>query len=296
VQQITLESEGLRFSALAAGKGPLILCLHGFPDNYHSYDQQIPALVDAGFRVVVPMLRGYEPQSQPPDGDYHLNKMVKDVLGWIDQLGAEKAHLVGHDWGAVIGYLTANTAPTALHSLTTLAIPPLQALPAAIRNNPKQLLLSWYTLFFQLRGLSDWWVERSDWRFIEQLWHRWSPTWSIPHTTLASVKDTFAQPGVKKAALTYYRHSFDTFSAQGREVANAMALPTHTPTLALGGWEDGCMSAKLYDSPLHAGHFSAGLRIERIKGAGHFLHQEQPELVNELLLSWIVQHSPAQQL
>jgi len=103
VQQITLESEGLRFSALAAGKGPLILCLHGFPDNYHSYDQQIPALVDAGFRVVVPMLRGYEPQSQPPDGDYHLNKMVKDVLGWIDQLGAEKAHLVGHDWGAVIG-------------------------------------------------------------------------------------------------------------------------------------------------------------------------------------------------
>ncbi len=291
MQNITLKNGRLSFSAIEAGEGPLVLCLHGFPDNYHSYDQQIPALVNAGFRVVIPMLRGYEPQSQPSNGDYHLNKMVEDVQGWINQLGAKKAHLVGHDWGAVIGYLTANTAPELLHSLTTLAIPPLQDLSVAIRNNPKQLLLSWYTLFFQLRGLSDWWVERSDWKFIEQLWHRWSPTWKIPQTTLASVKHTFAQPGVKKAALTYYRHSFDNRSAQSKEIATTRALPTNTPTLAIAGWEDGCMSAKLYDSPLHARHFSAGLKIERINGAGHFLHQEQPELVNELLLSWIIQHN-----
>ena len=72
------------------------------------------------------MMRGYEPQSQPADGDYHLNHMVEDVIAWIDQLGEQKVHLVGHDWGAIVGYLTANTVPDRLHSLTTFAIAPLQ--------------------------------------------------------------------------------------------------------------------------------------------------------------------------
>jgi len=118
LQQIVLNNKGLKFSALEDGKGPLVLCLHGFPDNYHSFDSQIPALVEAGYRVVVPMLRGYEPQSQPADGDYHLNNMVEDVITWIDQLGEEKVHLVGHDWGALIGYLTATMHSDRLLSLT----------------------------------------------------------------------------------------------------------------------------------------------------------------------------------
>jgi pimeloyl-ACP methyl ester carboxylesterase len=290
VKQIVLENNQLRFSAFENGSGPLVLCLHGFPDNYHSYDQQIATLANAGYRVVVPMLRGYEPQSQPADGDYHLNQMVEDVVAWIDQLGEEKVHLVGHDWGAVIGYLTANTAPDRLLSLTTFAIAPLQGMPHAIRKNLRQILLSWYTMFFQLRGLSDWWVERSDWKFIEKLWRDWSPTWDIPKPTLDSVKHTFAQPGVKEAALTYYRHSFDSRSPQAKEIATTMALRTPTPTLAVGGWDDGCMSAKLYDSAARPDYFPGGLRVERIKGAGHFLHQERPEEVNKLLVAWLKQH------
>ncbi len=286
MQKIVLKSGELRFSAFEAGEGPLVLCLHGFPDNYHSYDQQIPALVDAGYWVVVPMMRGYEPQSQPADGDYHLNRMVEDVVAWIDQLGAERVHLVGHDWGAIVGYLTANTVPERLHSLTTFAIAPLQGLPDAIRQNPRQIRLSWYTMFFQLRGLSDWWVERSDWQFIERLWRDWSPTWDIPQSTLDSVKQTLAQPGVKKAALSYYRHSFDRWSAQAKEIADTMARKTLTPTLAVGGWDDGCMAAELYDSAARPENFPAGIRVERLKDAGHFLHQEQPEIVNDLLLDW----------
>lgn len=291
MQQIILKNNSLRFSALEAGEGPLVLCLHGFPDNYHSYDQQIPSLVDAGYRVVVPMMRGYEPQSQPADGDYHLNNMVEDVIAWIDQLGEEQVHLVGHDWGALVGYLMANTAPDRLLSLTTFAIPPLQGLPIAIRENPRQLLLSWYTMFFQLRGLSDWWVERSDWKFIEKLWRNWSPGWDIPQSTLDSVKQTLVQPGVKEAALTYYRHSFDSRSAQAKDIASTRAQITATPTMAVGGWKDGCMSAKLYDSAARPEDFPGGLRVERIEGAGHFLHQEQPGIVNELLVSWLNQHN-----
>jgi len=141
-------------------------------------------------------------------------------------------------------------------------------------------------MFFQLRGLSDWWVERSDWQFIERLWRDWSPTWDIPQSTLDSVKQTLAQPGVKKAALSYYRHSFDRWSAQAKEIADTMARKTLTPTLAVGGWDDGCMAAELYDSAARPENFPAGIRVERLKDAGHFLHQEQPEIVNDLLLDW----------
>lgn len=291
MKQITLNNNALRFSAFDDGEGPLVLCLHGFPDNYHSYDHQVPRLIEAGYRVVVPMLRGYEPQSQPPDRDYHLNNMVDDVVAWIDQLGEEKVHLVGHDWGALISYLTANTAPERLLSLTTLAIPPLQRLSVAVRQNPRQILLSWYTVFFQLRGLSDWWVEKSDWQFIEKLWRDWSPGWDIPEATLDSVKHTLAQPGVKEAALMYYRQSFDRRSNQAKLVASTMEKKTNTPTLAIGGWNDGCMSARLYNSAAREEDFPGGLRVERIEGAGHFLHQEQPRIVNELLVSWLDQHN-----
>ena len=291
MQKIVLNNGELRFSAFAGGEGPMVLCLHGFPDNYHSYDQQIPTLVEAGYRVVVPMMRGYEPQSQPSDGDYHLNRIVEDVVAWIIQLGAEKVHLVGHDWGAIVAYLTANTVPDRIHSLSTFAVAPLQGLPIAIRQNPRQILLSWYTLFFQLRGLSDWWVERSDWQFIEKLWHDWSPTWDIPRSTLDSVKETLAQPGVKQAALSYYRHSFDRWSSQAKGIASTMERKTLTPTLAVGGWDDGCMAAELYESAARPEYFPAGIRIERLSGAGHFVHQEQPETVNQLLLAWFNQHA-----
>ena len=93
--------------------------------------------------------------------------------------------------------------------------------------------------------------------------------------------------GVKEAALTYYRHSFDSRSAQAKNIKNTMALKTLTPTLAIGGWDDGCMSAKLYDSAARPDDFPGGLSVERIRGAGHFLHQEAPEKANKLLLAWL---------
>lgn len=102
---VVLERGDLRFTAYAAGDGPLVLCVHGFPDNAHTFQQQFAALVAAGYRVVAPTIRGYEPGSQPKDGDYRIEELAGDVIAWIDHLGADKAHLVGHDWGAVMAYV-----------------------------------------------------------------------------------------------------------------------------------------------------------------------------------------------
>ena len=283
---LTLHANGLSFSAFARGEGPVALCLHGFPDNARSFRHQLPVLADAGFRAVAPTLRGYEPSSQPDDGDYHIVRMAEDVVGWIDDLGEERVHLVGHDWGAVIGYAAAALAPARLHTLTTLAIPHPGRLQPAIRKVPSQLRNSWYMMFFQLRGLADHVVERGDWALIEKLWRDWSPGWSPPPEELAAVKRTLGQPGVKKAALAYYRAMFSRGDA-AKETTRLLDSKIQVPTLALTGALDGCMDSCLHDLALHESDFPKGLRVERVEGAGHFLHQEKPETVNPLLLEWL---------
>jgi pimeloyl-ACP methyl ester carboxylesterase len=284
----TLHANGLEFSALVQGEGAIVLCLHGFPDNQRSFRLQLPALAAAGYRAIAPTLRGYEPSSQPADGDYHIVRMAEDVVGWIDDLGADRVHLVGHDWGAVIGYAAAALAPSRLHSLTTIAIPhPGRLQDGAIQQVPSQLRNSWYMMFFQLRGIADHVVERNDWALIEKLWRDWSPGWSPPPEELAAVKRTLALPGVKQAALGYYRAMFG-FRAEGaKETRRLLESKIETRTLALTGALDGCMDTRLHDLAMHADDFPNGMRVERIEDAGHFVHQERPEQVNMLLVDWL---------
>ncbi len=287
-ETLTLRANGLTFSALAAGQGEVVLCLHGFPDNMRSFRFQLPTLAAAGYRAVSPMIRGYEPSSQPADGDYHLIRMAEDVVGWIDELGEERVHLVGHDWGALISYATAAYAPHRLRSLTTLAIPhPGRLRTDGIAKLPSQLWNSWYVFFFQLRGLADLVVEARDWAFIEKLWRDWSPGWELPSAELDHVKRTLAQPGVKRAALGYYRAMLNPFSGAAKDTEKLLSAKTPVRTLAFTGALDGCMDTRLHDVAMVDGDFPAGMEVARVAGAGHFLHQEKPEEVNRLLIDWL---------
>jgi len=288
VEEIVLNANGLRFSALTQGEGRIVLCLHGFPDNMRSFRHQLPALAAAGFRAVSPTLRGYEPSSQPADGDYHIVRMAEDVVGWIDDLGAERIDLVGHDWGAVIAYAVAALAPQRLESLTTVAIPhPGRLRSDGIRKLPSQIRNSWYMLFFQLRGIADYVVEKNGWRFIERLWADWSPTWNPPAEELDAVKRTLALPGVKRAALAYYRAMFDPFSTAARETEKLLTAPTPVRTLAATGALDGCMDTRLHDLAMKREDFPGGLEVVRFDNAGHFLHQEEPDAFNRVLIDWL---------
>jgi pimeloyl-ACP methyl ester carboxylesterase len=291
VNHRALHREGLTFSALEQGEGSVVLCLHGFPDHARSFRHQLPALAGAGFHAIAPMMRGYEPSSQPADGDYHVVRMAEDVVAWIDELGAERVHLVGHDWGAVIAYLVAAMAPERVRSLTTMAIPhPGRMERELLRKRPSQLGKSWYMFFFQLRGFADLWIERDDWAFIEMLWRDWSPGWTLPDDELRAVKATLSQPGVKRAALGYYRAIFEVFSPEARETRQLFARKIDVPTLALTGALDACMDTRLHDDVMSDADFPAGLRVVRLEGAGHFLHQEKPGETNRLLREWLTTH------
>ena len=296
MEPITLHANGLTFSALSAGdgaSGPTALCLHGFPDHMRSFRFQLTALAGAGYRAIAPTLRGYEPSSQPEDGDYHIVRMAEDVVAQVDSLGDEPIHLIGHDWGAVIAYAAAALAPDRFHSLVTLAIPhPGRMQREGLREIPSQLRNSWYMMFFQLRGIADHVVERNDWAFIERLWRDWSPGWELPQEELRIVKQGLAQPGVKRAALGYYRAMFGLGGEAVRETRRLLGGPIPVPTLALTGALDGCMDTRLHDVAVKSEDFPAGVRVERVEGAGHFLHQEEPHVVNRLILDWLDEHRP----
>lgn len=295
----TLSASGMLFSALTSerpeGSGPVVLCLHGFPDHHRTWRLQIPALAAAGYRVVAPLLRGYEPSSQPIDDDYHTVRCVEDVLGFIDGLDGLPVHLIGHDWGAVIAYQVAARAPERLLSLTTLAVPHLRRLAtaAALRALPRQLRNSWYIAFFQLRGLSDAMLRQGDFALVERLWRDWSPGYQQPAEELRLLKRTLRQPGVAAAALGYYRALFDPLSRATLASWRLARAPVPVPTLALTGADDGCLDTRLHDACMRREDFPRGLEVRRIAGAGHFLHLERPDAVNEAILTWLKEHDHA---
>lgn len=263
---------------------PVALCLHGFPDNNHSFDELTPVLAQAGFRVVAPVMPGYEPSSQRADGDYTIAGLADVLGGLIDQLGPSPIHLIGHDWGAVIGHVVAADRGADLASWTGIAIPPTGRLVAIAAGAPWLALPFWYIGLFQARGLADWLIEQRDWELIDILWRRWSPGWVAPPAVLESVKATLAEPGVKKAALAYYRCLASPFTGRFKEGVRRASRRIKAPSLILAGSRDGCFKLDAFRRGIRPEDYPAGVALEIIEGAGHFLHREKPETVNTLIL------------
>lgn len=290
---LQLENQGLTFSALEAGVGPTVILMHGFPDTLQTWQAQLQALADGGFRAVAVAMRGYEPSSQPDDGNYSGAALAGDVAAWIAQLGSEPVHLVGHDWGASVAYGVATACPEKLLSLTTLAVPHSGRFLADIAQHPRQLRMSWYMLFFQLRGISDRVVRRRRFAFLRQLWRTWSPGWEFSDEEFERVAMAFAAPGVVPAALAYYRAALSpgalAFSRAAREELR-WTIPV--PTLGITGAQEGCIAADTFRAMMHEEDFPRGLRVREIENAGHFVHREQPEEVNALILAWLRGHTP----
>ena len=284
-EQLSFEHEALTFSAQAMGDGPIVLCLHGFPDNARSFRHQLPALAEAGYRAISLTLRGYEPGAIPADGDYTMETIATDILAATESLDTGPVHLIGHDWGAAVAYVATSAAPERFKSLTVMAVPHAGRFAREGLRIPKQLRLSWYMGFFNIPWLSDWVVQRQDYAFIRKLWRDWSPGWQPEPGVLDSVIQTLSQPGVRSAALGYYRAAL---SIKALLVSAEEAhYPVPVPTLALSGERDGCIASEVFEQLMVARDFPKGLTFSRIAEAGHFLHQEQPEQVNREILDWL---------
>lgn len=286
-EPITLTASGLQFSGLAAGDPAdhHVICIHGFPDSPATFRPLLRPLVQAGHRVVAPALRGYEPSSMPVDGDYSLITMADDVIGWLDDLELDRAHLVGHDWGAVITYVVAARYPDRVTTATTLAIPPVGRIPEAVRRVPRQLARSWYMTFFQLPWLAERSLRAGDWWLLRQLWRSWSPGHEMADADWEELRHRFEQAGVDSGTLGYYRQNATPPVLLGLRSTPAMSLTEiPVPTLIIHGTNDGCMDRRLFDNCVRSHDFPAGVRRLEVADAGHFVHLEKPDAVNRAIL------------
>jgi pimeloyl-ACP methyl ester carboxylesterase len=263
-----VDANGVRFAYLEEGSGPLVLLVHGFPDTPHTWDAVRPAVAALGYRVVTPFTRGYYPTAIPADGAYDSDTLGRDVVALIEALGAERAVVVGHDWGASAAYSAASLAPERVSRLVTLAIPH----PASIRPSLGLLWTVRHFVTLRLPGA----VARTranDFAVIDELWQRWSPAWKVPAGETDAVKESFRHPGSLDAALGYYRALRPTLPpAQRKRIT--------VPTVSFAGTDDN-IAPEAYDRA--ASRFAGGYEVVRVPG-GHFMHREHPEpFIRELV-------------
>jgi pimeloyl-ACP methyl ester carboxylesterase len=275
IARTTLTANDVTFGALTCGdRGPLALCLHGFPDSAHTWATLLPELAAAGFRAVAPWTRGYAPTSVPDDGNYSVAALIDDANALHEALGADgEAVLIGHDWGAMTAYGAGAGAPGRWRRLVALAVPPPSVAAAAFFRYT-QLKRSFYVFLFQT-PLADHVVGADDLRFIENLWRDWSPSYDAG-ANIEHAKAALRDPANLAAALGYYRAMFTSGGSSG---------PPPQPTLYLHGVADGAFGVEGVSDTM--AELSEQSRMEVIKGTGHFLHLERPDVVNRLILDWI---------
>lgn len=282
-----VHANGVRFATLEAGDGPLVLCLHGFPDHARSFRHQLPALAAAGFRAVAPFMRGYAPTEIPADGRYQTAVLAQDAVALISALGYSSACIFGHDWGAIAAVGAAILAPEKVAKLVTGAVPHGPSVLNAFLTNYDQQRRSWYMFFFQ-SPFADAAIAHDDFRFIERLWQDWSPGWRCPDEEMEALKRTFRSPGVAQAALGYYRATLNPANQDPElsETQTRIALsPVQVPSLVFHGAQDGCMGVDLLDGV--EALFPKGVRKVVIPGTGHFVHQEKPDEVNRHIIDFL---------
>ena len=282
----SVRANDINFHYLEMGEGPLVLCMHGFPDHAYSFRHLLPDLAQAGFRGVAPFMRGDSPTEAAKDGRYQTSLLSRDVLALIGALGAERAHLVGNDWGAAAVSGAAILEPEKVAKLVTIAS---GRADENLRMNFQFLKGTWHAYYFQLPQ-AERTVAHNDFAFIEDWWRDASPEWDIPEEVLESIKETFRKPGVVEAALGYYRASYNP-SLQDPSLQDDQerigAGPITVPTLAMHGTRDRPRRLDAFESEAMDRFFNGGLEKVIIPGTGHFMHQEKPQEVNPKILEFL---------
>lgn len=287
-RRIELTANGLRFAAFESGSGPLVLCLHGFPDHARSFRHQVGPLVEAGYRVVAPFMRGYAPSERPADDNYQTAALARDIEGMIGALGEKQAVVFGHDWGAIAAYAAAVTRPQCLSKLVVSAVPYGSTFLMRFVSDYDQIKRSWYVYFFQ-SFLAEAALSANRCEMVRKIWRDWSPTWELPEDEIDAVRETIGQPGGVEAAIGYYRTMINGLhrnpALESEQAQIDVAPSISLPTLYVHGADDGCLGVDLREGM--EALFTSGLRMHVIEGAGHFVHQEKPEEFNRLLLDFL---------
>ena len=265
------ELSEVRLHYVEQGEGPLVVLLHGFPEAWFGWRFQIPALAQAGFRVVAPDLRGFNRSSKPKGvSAYELDHVAFDIKELIESLGEPSARVAGHDWGGATGWELAMRHPEVVDRLAILSSPHPRVFRGALRN-PHQLKKSWYFGLFQLPWLPEQLLPRDDWAGLKQGFANDARPGTFTPDDAARYVEAWEQPGAASASVNYYR------AAVRRR--GARFVPIDAPTLVLWGDRDRYLLPELAEPPgadvpdCEVVHFDAS----------HWLHHDEADEVNRRL-------------
>lgn len=266
------DSNGVSIEYDATGEGTPVVLLHGFPDSGRLWRHQVPALSQAGFKAIVPDLRGYGGSDKPEEvSAYTMDLLVQDVIAVLDAVGAARAHVVGHDWGAAVAWSLAAGAPDRVDHLVALSV----GHPAAFRAAGfAQYARSWYMLLFQFRGVAETFLTANDWIGFR----RWSG-----HPDADGVVAELEANGSLTPGLNYYRANVPPESFLQ---APPQLPPVRASTMGVWSSRDFALTeAQMINSEQYV---SGPWRYERLEGVAHWMQLEAPEEVNRLLLDFLL--------
>jgi len=257
--------------------GPVVLLLHGFPEFWYGWRQQIPALAAAGFRVLAPDQRGYNLSDRPRAlSAYALDALANDALGLIDASGRERVYLVGHDWGAMVAWWVALIAPHRVQRLAILNVPHPTVMLNHITTDPAQLSRSLYAVFFQLPQLPERMMAANDWRLLARTLRETSLPGTFSDADLAEYRRAWSRPRAMTTMLNWYR------ALVRRPPAEVSSTRVVVPTTILWGMKDFALRAVMAEE-------SAALcddgELLAFPDNTHWLQHEAAAAVNEALIS-----------
>jgi pimeloyl-ACP methyl ester carboxylesterase len=259
--------------------GELVILLHGFPEFWYGWRRQIPALVEAGYRVWVPDQRGYN-ESDKPEGlaAYALDQLAADVIGLMDAAGVAKATVVGHDWGAAVAWWTAMTYPDRVEKLIVLNVPHGSVMQAFLRKNLGQVWKSWYIFFFQIPWLPEKLMGLNRWQAAARGLAGSSRPGTFSEADLGQYRQAWSQPKAFTSMINWYRALIQKTPKTPADVR------IHVPTLVLWGAQDKFLSREMAQDSMA---YCDDGRLVYFEEATHWVQHEEVTKVNEFILHFL---------
>ena len=265
--------------------GTAVILLHGFPEFHYGWRKQIPALAEAGFRVIVPDQRGYNLSDKPKGiSAYDVEILAKDIIGLFDHFGIQKAKLVGHDWGAVIAWTIAINHPERLEKLAILNVPHPDVMVDFVLNNFAQRLKSWYVFFFQIPLYVEWILSRNNFHNLARMLVGSGRRNTFTETDVAEYKKAWSQKGALTAMLNWYRAAVRrgfryTFSRK-----KSPARRVKVPTMMLWGKHDIALSSEMAQPSIDLCDQGELTFFEK---STHWVQHDASEEVNQKLIEFM---------
>jgi epoxide hydrolase 4 len=273
-----MQVNGVNLHVIQSGPadGPLVILLHGFPEFWYGWRNQIPALARAGYCVWAPDQRGYNLSDKPAGVDaYRIDQLAADVIGLIDVAGREQAYMVGHDWGAAVTWRVANHFPQRVAKATVLNVPHPLIMARHLRRSLRQILRSIYFGFFQIPALPERMLAVANWQPVVEGMRRLGSPGLFSDADMLLYRAAWSQPGAMTAMLNWYR------AAVQRPLSWSPSPRIKPPLLLIWGTEDKALGRELAAPSIEL--CDAG-RLHLLEGVSHFVQHQAPEQVNRLLL------------